>query len=75
MLTRAPKTDEDLNCEVIDLDKELGGLNKIEVMDNLIEELRQQNQEFVIAMSEESVVKTFQYQFDDKIFTLAEPNE
>eukprot|EP00356_Strombidium_inclinatum_P010960 CAMPEP_0170493864 /NCGR_PEP_ID=MMETSP0208-20121228/14315_1 /TAXON_ID=197538 /ORGANISM="Strombidium inclinatum, Strain S3" /LENGTH=74 /DNA_ID=CAMNT_0010769845 /DNA_START=141 /DNA_END=368 /DNA_ORIENTATION=- len=39
LLAKKARTEDDLADEEFDLDKQLGGLNKIDVMDGLIEEL------------------------------------
>ncbi len=74
LLSKKARTDEDLDEENFDMDKQLGGLNEIDVMNSLIKELSEQNENFTITLGENRHVE-FPFSYHDVIFTLKEPNQ
>lgn len=72
MLSKAAKTDDDLEDDDCDLGDALGGLTDMQKMSDLINDLRQQNQNFVIEISPTKHM-FFEYFYDDPIFKLTGP--
>lgn len=65
------RTEDDIHQDELDLDNQLGGLTKLGVMNDLIAQLRVQNEEFIINI--EGKTLTFNYKHDDPLFSLSNP--
>ena len=68
MLSKAAKTDDDLEDDDCDLGDALGGLTDMQKMNDLIKDLRQQNQNFVIEITPTKHM-FFEYFYDDPILS------
>ena len=57
-----------------DINEALGGLADLKAMNELVSNVKKQNEKFFIQISETNV-QEFEYKFDDPIFTLSEKVE